>query len=110
MNKYLEYLLQLQQIDIQIKEKEVEEKIGFKFDNIEKLKDAREKIIEKLGPQLYNKYERIKNAYGNSVVPVVNGICLGCFSVLPTALVSQKDNNEKIINCPNCGRFLTWLE
>ena len=110
MNKSLEYLLQLQQIDIQIKEKDVEEKLGFKINDIESLKEAREKIVAKLGQQLYNKYERIKNAYGNSVVSVVDGICLGCFSVLPTALVSQKDKNEKIINCPNCGRFLFWHE
>uniref|UniRef100_A0A7C4Y5Z0 C4-type zinc ribbon domain-containing protein n=1 Tax=candidate division WOR-3 bacterium TaxID=2052148 RepID=A0A7C4Y5Z0_UNCW3 len=110
MNKSLEYLISLQEIDLIIKEKDLEEKSGFKISDFEALKEARKKIIIKLEPALYGKYERLKERYGNSVVSVVDGVCLGCFSRLPTSLVSKKNKNEEIHNCPNCGRFLYWVE
>ncbi|RKZ20865.1 hypothetical protein DRQ23_08295, partial [bacterium] len=46
----------------------------------------------------------------NAVVPVVGGICQGCFILLPTSLVSQKNKNERIHTCPNCGRILYWAD
>ncbi|RKZ22548.1 hypothetical protein DRQ20_06055 [bacterium] len=110
MNKQLLFLISLQELDILIKEKEKEEEMGFPIKPCEELKKAREKIIEKIDAHLMRRYERLSERYGNPVVPVVDGICQGCYMLLPTSLISQKAKNERIHTCPNCGRFLYWVD
>jgi len=110
MNDDLRRLISLQELDLLIKEREKEEEAGFHLQGAEEFKKARETIISFLPPHLYRKYQRLKERYGNAVVPVVGGICQGCFILLPTSLVSQKNKNERIHTCPNCGRILYWAD
>jgi len=110
MNSQLVYLISLQEIDMLIKDKKREEKAGYKMEDIEEFNKARESILSHIEPHLLRKYQRLKERYGNAVVPVVAGICQGCFMLLPTSLVSQKGKNERIHTCPNCGRILFWAD
>jgi predicted nucleic acid-binding Zn-ribbon protein len=41
-----------------------------------------------------------------TVVPVLQGICYGCFMAVPTAWASEVERNARIDVCQNCGRFL----
>ena len=43
---------------------------------------------------------------GRAVVPVINGICYGCFTAVPTASMSVLGRNDDVNHCENCGRFL----
>ena len=49
---------------------------------------------------------RIRKAQPRVVVPVIGGVCYGCFISIPTAVSSDALRNDEITNCENCGRFL----
>lgn len=107
----------LHDLDLLLKElrnketRKAEEERGFKLVNhSQELMQAREKLLNKLDPALLSRYERLMEKYGRAVVPVVHGVCYGCFILLPTAEAYQKDKNEKVSNCSNCGRFLYWID
>jgi predicted nucleic acid-binding Zn-ribbon protein len=114
MSDELRILLELQHLDYMIKDWRNDEtrkefqKIGFQVDDdpVKMLCKKREKLLERINPNLYNMYQRILDRYKDwAVVPVVNGFCGGCFSKVPTELSAQKG----IVNqCPNCGRFIYW--
>jgi predicted nucleic acid-binding Zn-ribbon protein len=57
-----------------------------------------------------SRYERLRGALDRTVVPVVGGICYGCFMAVPTAWASDAERNEGIDVCDNCGRFLYHLD
>jgi len=78
--------------------------------------EAARRIDEKLGEledrldgSVRHRYERLKGARERMVVPVVGGICYGCFMAVPTAWTSDAERNEAVDVCDNCGRFLYHL-
>ncbi len=102
-------LVALQDLDQMIKEVEDKdtsselEAMGFSLDGLEGLKTARDKMAERIKPQLLNRYHRVSKSYGRTVVPVVNEMCTGCFAKVPTSFRYEKN---AVINCENCGRIL----
>lgn len=115
MNKQLELLLQIQDLKTQRRELteadagrqvEVEE---FNVDVGEAVDDLDDKIAgmeEKLSPAVAGRYRLIAKGRGRAVVPVINGICYGCFVSIPTAVASHASTNEEMQQCDNCGRFI----
>lgn len=63
-------------------------------------------IEEHLEPAVRNRYRRLAGGRGRAVVPVIRGICYGCFMAVPSAVASARDANETLRWCQNCGRFL----
>ncbi len=117
MNPQLKLLTMLHDLDLLLRElknkeaREAEEKHGFKLvDHSHELTQAREELVSKLDSVLLKRYELLMNKYGRAVVPVVHGVCYGCFILLPTAEAYQKDKNERVNNCSNCGRYLYWID
>ncbi len=110
MHPHLLLIISLQELDTMIEEKEQEEHLGFQIKSSKELDKARKKIVEKIPPILYRKYERLRKKYKNAVVPVVSGVCQGCYIALPISTVSQKNKNKDIHTCPNCGRILYWTD
>ena len=102
-------LVALQDLDQMIKEVEDKdtsselEKMGFSLDGLEALKVARDKMAERVKPQLLIRYQRVSKSYGRTVVPVVNELCTGCFARVPTSFRYEKN---AIMTCENCGRIL----
>jgi len=102
-------LVALQDLDQMIKEVEDSdtsaelEKMGFSLDGLEELKVARDKLAERVKPQLLNRYQRVSKSYGRTVVPVINELCTGCFARVPTSFRYEKN---AIMTCENCGRIL----
>ncbi|MBT8462948.1 MAG: hypothetical protein KJO44_10555 [Gemmatimonadetes bacterium] len=45
-----------------------------------------------------------------AVVPVLSGICYGCFVATPTAWSSEAGRNDSIGVCDHCGRFLYYVD
>ena len=102
-------LVALQDLDQMIREAEDADTsselkdMGFALDGLEELKKAREKITERVKPQLLMRYHRVATSYGHTVVPVVGELCTGCFAKVPSAFRYEK---EQVMTCENCGRML----
>jgi hypothetical protein len=115
MIKELELLIMLHDIDIMIKEVTDEEiaaeakDLGFEIDRLDYLNKAREDLTSEIDRDLLRHYQRIYRKYGRAIVPVVKGACTGCFVRLPISLVSGIKQNDRIVSCENCGRFLYYV-
>jgi predicted nucleic acid-binding Zn-ribbon protein len=117
MQRQIELLIMLHDIDLLLKESQDAKtsdqfkKFGFKIVKPEeKIEAARQKILEELDKDIFQRYERLARRYERAVAPVLDGICYGCYQVMPTALATDKDRNKTVYCCPNCGRFLYWIE
>jgi predicted nucleic acid-binding Zn-ribbon protein len=60
-----------------------------------------------LDPELLQRYERLNQRHGRAIVPVINGVCYGCFMRLPTSTATE--SSKRVLTCENCGRILYWL-
>ncbi|HSJ23065.1 MAG TPA: C4-type zinc ribbon domain-containing protein [Longimicrobiales bacterium] len=114
MHPQLEILLQLQDLKSQRRElaehdREVEEQ-EFHInvdDAIAELDNRISELREELPKPLQSRLARFAGQSGaRAVVPVINGICYGCFSALPTAAMSDLQRNDRVNHCEHCGRFL----
>jgi predicted nucleic acid-binding Zn-ribbon protein len=117
MQQQLLLLVALQDIDEMIREAADKERssqmegMGFKVQDVESLKASRTELVGKIEPRLLGLYERVAKRFGRAVVPVQGHICLGCFMSLPTQHIGiDKDGDDRIETCENCGRILYWLE
>ncbi|MFW6202509.1 MAG: zinc ribbon domain-containing protein [Gemmatimonadota bacterium] len=115
MDVQLELLLQIQDLKTQRRElteadagREVEEE-EFNVDVGEAVDDLDTTIAEmeeQLSAAIRDRYDQLSRGRGRAVVPVINGICYGCFVSIPTAVASDVASNQEIRQCDNCGRFL----
>lgn len=81
------------------------------------VEEARARLEEKikelegeLSPGVRNRYRRIAPHRERVVVPVINGVCYGCFVSIPTATVGDTDIHEELASCQNCGCFIYVLQ
>ena len=119
MNSQLEMLLEIQDLKTQRKEleelseeREVEEEVfAMKIDDaLQELGAKIEEMEGALDPRVQSRYRRLAGRRGRAVVPVIRGICYGCFVSVPTALASDADRNEELRFCESCGRFLYLID
>lgn len=110
LNKQLELLVALQDLDIMIRDIEDVRHIGFDVQGKEKLKEAREDLVAKINKPLLFNYEKLKARYKRSIVPVKDDICLGCFMRIPTSLFTRGRSDQEVILCEGCGRILYWYD
>ncbi|HLU24777.1 MAG TPA: hypothetical protein VKZ58_03665 [Longimicrobiales bacterium] len=118
MHPELEILLQLQDLKAQRRELEEDhaerqvEVQEFNIDvarAIEELDRKIQEMEEQLSPAIRSRYRRISEGRGRAVVPVINGICYGCFESIPTAVAGDIRQNATLRHCEHCGRFLYIL-
>jgi predicted nucleic acid-binding Zn-ribbon protein len=118
MHPQLELLLELQDLKAQIRELEAaaEEsslEIETQFFNVKpddavaQIQSKIEEMEAALDPEVETRYRRIAKRRIRPVVPVLNGVCYGCFMAMPTA-VSHR--NEQIRWCENCGSFVYFVD
>lgn len=79
-------------IDLEQAAEELEKKVG--------------ELEGKLAPPVRRRYRRMAPALDRVVVPVINGVCYGCFVSIATARAGEQDPNEALNTCETCGRFL----
>lgn len=112
----LDDLFRLQDLDIMIRELQDpeargrEERLGFRFVQLERLTSMRHRIADRIPLQDLRLYERISRRFTHAIVPVEDRICLGCYMALPTSAVSLRTAPDQIRVCENCGRILYWLD
>ena len=71
------------------------------------LETNRSVIFDKIEPTYLNVYETMRNARVG-MVSITGKACGGCYSQLPPQTVIEIKENNKIINCPNCGVLQFW--
>ena len=115
MHPQLEVLLQIQDLKSQKRElveteggRAVEEQeFNINIDDAVSELEARiEELKQDLPAQVRGRLEKFARSSGRAVVPVINGICYGCFTAVPTASMSALGRNDDVNHCENCGRFL----
>jgi len=110
MTSRLEQIIILQDLDLMIREMSDQKttsqlrKIGFEFDEVATLREARDEIASRVDRDLLNSYDRLMKRYPRAVAPVKSGICLACFIKQPTQLSAA--DLEKVRFCEQCKRIL----
>ena len=66
-----------------------------------------QELMEGLDPAIHRRCERGLPALGRMVVPVIGGVCYGCFVSIPTARTGEE--NQAVQTCESCGRFIYIL-
>ena len=119
MNEQLEILLQIQ--DLKAKRKDLQEidaaaKVQEEEFNLD-IGDATDQldakiaeVVEELEPTVRSRYKRLDEALDRVVVPVINGMCYGCFVAVPTAIATDPEERAKLQSCAHCGRFLYFVD
>jgi predicted nucleic acid-binding Zn-ribbon protein len=113
MNPQIELLVQIQELDLMIRElsnektTSAEKKLGFVIRGVETLRDTREQLAKKVEVILLRKYERVTARYPRAVVPMRDGVCFGCFMRQPAqkAVVGAPETAQ-VESCQHCGRIL----
>jgi predicted nucleic acid-binding Zn-ribbon protein len=118
MHPQLELLLEIQDLRAQsfslheVPDRTVESKV-FDVEIEDAIRLLDEKVVEledRLSPEVQQRYRMITEKGDRAVVPVLSGICYGCFINVPTAWSSEADRNRRMAVCENCGRFLYHVD
>ncbi len=73
--------------------------------------DERTRVAMHVDDKLLLRYERILSSKGDSaVVPLVDGVCTGCYKHLPPQAAIEVRRGNRITECDSCGRILYWRE
>ncbi len=115
MHPQLMILLELQ--DLRAKYRELErdeasaavEREVFNVDPDEALTglgEAIEKLENSLSAPVRARYDRISPNRDRVVVPVLRGVCYGCFVSIPTATAGDQEVNQVLQGCESCGSFI----
>jgi hypothetical protein len=121
-DKLLEQMVKLEAIESRISKEEEElanreseytdKIVGFK-EKIEELKilyppkkEEKEKIASGLSPDVLSIYERVKKRNGFVLARVKNEVCTGCNMNIPPQLFNEVLTLSRLIQCPNCQKFL----
>jgi predicted nucleic acid-binding Zn-ribbon protein len=113
MTELLDTLVQLQDIDVllrEVKDPEFasqEERLGFPVENVETLERTRRRVASQIDEKLLQVYERMSRRFARVVVPIEGTVCAGCRMSLPTASMRGRSAaTVGIESCENCGRIL----
>ncbi|MCG8604971.1 hypothetical protein MJD09_08245 [bacterium] len=110
LNKQLEFLVALQDLDMMIREVDDVKSLGFDITGREKLHEAREELVKKISKPILHRYETLRQRYKRAVVPVKDDVCLGCFMRIPTSLFTRGRSDQDVNLCEGCGRVLYWYD
>jgi predicted nucleic acid-binding Zn-ribbon protein len=119
VNEQLTTLLELQDLRSKLREmqgedsalQEVEsEHFGVEpADFIAQLEEKIAALEDQLDVQTGRRYQQAAKRLDRVVVPVINGVCYGCFVSIATAKVGEENPNAELRRCENCGRFIYIL-
>jgi hypothetical protein len=77
---------------------------------LDKQESGRQAIASQVPRDLLRRYEQVQRRRGIALVPVVDGICKGCFMALPPQLNNIIARGTSLESCPSCQRLLYRLE
>lgn len=118
MDAHLTVLLEIQDVTAKVRELRSETELGklesehFGMDPQAAADELEAKVSEledRLDDRIRRRYDRIATRVDRVLVPVINGMCYGCFVSIATATAGEQDPNAQLQTCENCGRFLYIL-
>ncbi len=77
---------------------------------LERAQSGREALSSQVPRDLLRRYEQVQRRRGVALVPVVDGICKGCFMSLPPQLNNIIARATSLESCPSCQRLLYRIE
>jgi predicted nucleic acid-binding Zn-ribbon protein len=84
----------------------------FNVDLAEAARTLEAKIAELVGAldvPIRRRFERMAASRERVVVPVIEGVCYGCFVSIATATAGEVGPNDVLRTCEGCGRFIYVL-
>ena len=90
---------------------QIEELLGRKRVEISELEKQEGKIAPNMDEEMLYKFDCIlRNKGGKGIVPISQGICSGCFMILPRQFMNDVRSSEEVHFCPYCSRILFYDE
>ncbi|MBI1883639.1 MAG: hypothetical protein HYS08_05485 [Chlamydiae bacterium] len=76
------------------------------------MRKTRLDLVQTLDTLIAKRYEKLRGHKGEStaVVPVIKGICQGCFIGVSTATYAEIQRKDVAATCDHCGRFIYYSE
>jgi predicted nucleic acid-binding Zn-ribbon protein len=114
MDPRLTILLEIQDLKEHIRELQTQPAAAalqseqFNLDVAEAIRSLESKADDLAGgldPQLRRRYDRVAATMDRVVVPVINGVCYGCYVSIATATAGAQ-GPRPVRSCENCGRFI----
>jgi predicted nucleic acid-binding Zn-ribbon protein len=72
----------------------------------EHLEETIEELEGRLSESVLRRYRILAPSRDRIVVPVIRGVCYGCFVSIPTATAGEQDIHQSLRSCQNCGCFI----
>jgi predicted nucleic acid-binding Zn-ribbon protein len=69
---------------------------------------ARDASVKKIPPQLYRRYEMIRQKRGTGIAQTTTGICKACNMSLPPQLFHRLRREPMLEQCPSCHRIIYY--
>jgi predicted nucleic acid-binding Zn-ribbon protein len=86
-----------------------DEEVDVILDEFENFITGKGTQLDKVRNDLRSLYERYYEKYADrAIVPVVGGVCQGCFVTIPPMRLDIIRRMDSIEFCENCGRILIW--
>ena len=78
---------------------------------LEKFKTKKKRLGKTLDQTVFDEFKIIaKMNDGEAVAQGKNEVCMGCFMNIPPQLFIEVQRGDKLIKCPQCSRFLFFIE
>lgn len=117
MHHQLEILLELQDLKAQIREMEDAEESSLDIerevfrvkpeDAVAQLQAKIDEMAKTLDPEVASRYQLIASRRPRAVTPVLDGVCYGCFTAVPTSMTRA---NDQVQWCEHCGSFVYFVD
>ncbi len=67
----------------------------------------RRELLQNVPEAALRNYDRLRRRHADAVVPVIDGVCMGCYVQLPASVrVRLNGSNRDQVCCDHCGRLL----
>lgn len=97
--------------EIDVIKKELDKEVIQCEEELEKLKENRKKLVDKIEIDIYTQYmDILRVSRGTAVVEAMNEICHGCNLHIPPRLFVEVKTTDEIICCPQCKRMLYYVK
>ncbi len=106
-----EVMINKQEEEVKSEQSRIKHEMKDKQKVLQKLERDEKKLTPGLDEELLFKFERIiRSKAGLGIVPLIDGVCTGCFVILPPQFVNDVRSSNNIMFCPDCSRMLFFQE
>jgi predicted nucleic acid-binding Zn-ribbon protein len=106
-----EVMINKQEEEVKSEQSRIKHELKDKQKVLQKLERDEKKVTPGLDEELLFKFERIiRSKAGLGIVPLIEGVCTGCFVILPPQFVNDVRASNNIMFCPDCSRILFFQE